>query len=163
MNVYSPLQLYRGWKQEIPVTALQGEPLFAIDSLELYLGDENGVVKKLTDFVYGPSEPGVLYREKIWIDTSNNTINRFDGTSWVCLAVASTINEDLSETIVTGNQNPVFFTTRTFIEETVKIHLNGLLQRKGVLNDYTVINSRTIQYNSDLVHGDSLVISFIPT
>lgn len=84
------LQLRRGAKSLLPAKAAVGEPLVATDTRELYIGMGTGAgdpgVIKLGDVVFGSTAPAVE-KEKLWIDTTANTIYRAsdDGASWVAV------------------------------------------------------------------------------
>jgi hypothetical protein len=82
------LQLRRGAKSALPVSALEGEPLIAMDTRELYIGTGSSVIK-VGDVIFNSVQPTVV-AGKIWIDLTTNEIYRAsdDGLSWTKCAGA---------------------------------------------------------------------------
>ena len=77
----------KGLKANLPSIATVGEPLVTTDTNELYIGTGVGI-KKVTDLFYGADAPSDV--TKLWIDTTNNLMKRYDGgtSAWVALDAA---------------------------------------------------------------------------
>jgi hypothetical protein len=86
------IKLKRGNRADLPTTALPGEPLVALDTGELFVGDANGVVQKLSDIVMSDIAPTV--KQKFWLDTTVEQLKRWDGTLWKPIAAGIHIGTD---------------------------------------------------------------------
>lgn len=78
------LQLRRGLKANLPATAAIGEPLIATDTRELFIGTGTSTYK-IGDVVFAAAAPVTIEPEKVWVNTTTNTIYRAsdDATTWV--------------------------------------------------------------------------------
>jgi hypothetical protein len=125
------LQMRRGTKNALPATAALGEPLVATDTRELYIGTGAGRFK-LSDVVFATSTPTVE-KEKIWVNTTDNSINRAsdDGLSWVPVTSSSggSVSTDfqvygVTQGIYTDGQT---IAAGTSLEEVVKNMLQAII------------------------------------
>lgn len=91
------LQIKRGLKASLPAIAALGEPLIATDTRELFIGTGTSVYK-VGDIIFSDTPPPVV-PEKVWIETTTNTIYRAsdDGLTWETVASGSgTVSADFT-------------------------------------------------------------------
>lgn len=75
------MQLRRGLKGSLPISAKAGEPLITIDSQELYVGTGSGI-KKISDIVESAVEPAISDRSKLWVNPVTNITSMFVNDAW---------------------------------------------------------------------------------
>lgn len=95
----SALQLRRGLKANLAAAAAAaaaGEPLFATDTNELFIGTGAGAVKKLGDVLFSESIAPDVVDGKIWIDTATNQIYRADVTGGVWVSISAALSTDVA-------------------------------------------------------------------
>lgn len=68
------------------------------------------------------------------------------------------VKENLTAQV--NGTNTVFVTTKKFIKETLDVFLNGQLLVET--DDYTIVDSQTIQFISAPLAGDKVIVKFIP-
>jgi hypothetical protein len=74
------------------------------------------------------------------------------------------IKEEVFEEEVIGpidGVNTTFNTLHNFDSSTLKVYLNGLSQRRGINNDFTIVSNNEIVMNDAPLPGDSIIVDYI--
>lgn len=82
----SQVLIKRGLLANLPASAPLGEPLFTTDTKQFFIGTGTGVAL-IADTIISATAPADT--SKMWVDTANNVMKRYDGGSWVTLSAAA--------------------------------------------------------------------------
>lgn len=81
------IRLKRGYKSSLPDVVSPGEPLVTLDTNELFIGDKDGILQKVSDVNTSNHEPS--NRNKLWWNTEDDTLRRWNGEAWTSLQTKS--------------------------------------------------------------------------
>jgi hypothetical protein len=74
------------------------------------------------------------------------------------------IREEVLEEQLSGvvnGVNTIFTANFNFDPDSVKLYLNGLRQKRGMLNDFVISGTNQITMNEAPIFGDSLIMDYI--
>jgi hypothetical protein len=138
------LQIRRGLRAGLPSIAALGEPLIATDTRELFIGTGSSVYK-VGDLVFSTTAP-VVEKEKVWINTTNNSMYRAseDCSTWIALLTTSgVVTTDFQVYGVTqgaySDGNTI--TAGTLLEDVVKNMLQTIIPPTYIMPSLSIVGS----------------------
>jgi hypothetical protein len=75
------IQLKRGNRADLPLSASVGEPLVTLDTGELFVGTGSSL-RKISDVVVSETTPEVTDQNKLWYSPTENTTRIYKDGSW---------------------------------------------------------------------------------
>lgn len=152
------IKFKRGNKTNLPNIAAPGEPLIALDTQELFIGDSQGNPKKISDIVVSNKEPE--NKTKLWWDTTDESLKRYDNEKWIFLSeqnliqMQEEINKIISEIGDISNVNTTNKTNLVNAINEINTNLKKILDNNIIVTKKTYVHEQILPLKIwDIIHN----------